>query len=234
MNHETVQGVVEPHVLQRLPLFRDLTVRQLKEAAELLELKVVPEGTVLMNQDDPGSVIILIVSGVVKVEVDSPSGPSVLHIGGVGEVFGEMAVVEGQTRFATVTTLTECGICLIQFEAFWTTFWEFPPVPYNLLILQNNRMRRVTSQAEALKHLAPRERVARAMAALFSDLGQNVAEREGTLVVPFVLTDSDFASLTGTGTGEVETLWREWRESGVIEQDPNGHFLCPNLNSLRG
>lgn len=233
MNHEVVRGVVEPQMLQRLPLFRDLTNRQLKEAAELLTLTVVPAGTALMKQGDAGNIIFLVVSGGVKVELQSPAGPSVIHIGGIGEVFGEMAVVEGQTRFATVTTLAESGVCQIEAGAFWTTLWDFPPVPYNLLVLLNNRMRRVTSHSEALKHLPPRERVAGRMIGLFEDVGQSVEENEEALLLPFVLDPKDLASLAGTTLEEVFSLWQEWQSSGVLTQNYSGHFMISSLDLLR-
>lgn len=233
MNEDLILGQVEPQLLQRLPLFKDLTARQLREAADLLSLAVIPAGTALMNQNDSGEVIYILVSGGVKVTLQSPRGePSVIHIGGPGEVFGEMAVVEGQTRFATVTTLEECGVCQIRSEVFWTTLWDFPPVPYNLLVQLNKRVRSVTAQAEALKYLGPGQRVLQLFSNLFEQYGRPGTE-EGDQILPFKLDAKELASFAGTRQSDVDELWERWMGEGSLKLDVNGHFVASNLNMWR-
>lgn len=234
MKKDPIIGRVEPGLIQNLPLFKDLTPRQLREVADMLTCAVVPRGAVLMHRDDPGEEIVLIISGAVKVCASAPDGgQSIVHIGGPGEIFGEMAVVDGRMRSATVIALEECGICRIGREDFWTTLWDLPPVPYNLVCLLNQRLRHITEQAQALKHLSPAQRAASQLAALFEELGCGIPGEPRATLLPFRLTPEDLASLAGVQPDIAEVLLLSWFERGALHRNENGHLIATDLNLLQ-
>ncbi len=225
---------INPRLLENLPLFKDLTSRQLLEAAALLSLDAKPAGHVLMHRDDPGETIFIIKTGAVKVCADSPEDElSLVHIGGPGEVFGEMSVVDGRSRSATVLTLEPSTLYRVEREDFWTTLWEMPPVPYNLVCLLNRRLRLVTEQMQALKHLDSRGRIVRQLASLFEELGKVAPDSGGQSVLPIVLTPQDLGSLAGVPAVEADQWLSLWKSQGIFSLDNANHLRTSDLNAIR-
>ncbi|MFC9928046.1 Crp/Fnr family transcriptional regulator [Streptomyces sp. NPDC127190] len=70
-----------------------------------------PAGVTLLRQGEPGTHILVLLHGVVKVVRRSADGrEKLLSFRGPGEVLGEMAVQDGDTRLADVQTITECKV----------------------------------------------------------------------------------------------------------------------------
>ena len=224
---------IDPIYLEGLPLFKDFTSRQLVEAAKLLQLNVFPAGHHLISRDAPGDAIFIVRKGTVKVCASTPDEQfSVVHIGGVGAVFGEMAVMDGRTRSATVVTLEESVVYTISRQDFWSTLWEIPPVPYNLSCLLNSRLRLVTEQMQALKHLDDRGRVVRQLASLFEELGKASPEAPGQTQLPFHLDLSDLASLCGVPLEDTKHYVEGWLTKGALRVSDEGYLVARDLNSM--
>ena len=88
-------------------------VKQGRDAV-ILERRFVPEGSVIMKQGEQGSSAFLIQSGSVKVYTQAQDGRRVdLAEMGVGQIFGEMALVFDEPRTATVEALEDCNLIVI-------------------------------------------------------------------------------------------------------------------------
>lgn len=221
----------DPSTLRQLPLFYDLTDDQLVEASRLLRPNTAAPGSALMKLNEPGDEIVIIISGAVKVMVpDSDGNVTVVHIAGPGEVLGEMSVLDGETRSATVIVLEQCGFFTITSHDFWNTLWMFPPVPFNMLRILNRRMRFATQQLHAMRHVAASLRVARQLASLFEEYGL----AEGTrMYLPFRLSVSDLASLSGVTQNDVVEFLRRARDEGQLQMDVIGRFVTRDAATLR-
>ncbi|MEO7664991.1 MAG: cyclic nucleotide-binding domain-containing protein [Candidatus Limnocylindrales bacterium] len=99
-------------VLAALPVFNGLDERSLQAIAILAHEISVPAGTVLIREGDPATSFYVIVEGSVRVERDGRAIRSLSEGGFVGEI----GVVEGSLRTATVTCATACEF--LEFGAF--------------------------------------------------------------------------------------------------------------------
>ncbi len=103
--------------LQRVGLFADMDRRQAEQIARLLKERRFARGETVIIEGSGGAAVYLIVSGAATV---THNGTVVATLG-AGEHFGEIALIDGGPRSATVTAATDL-VC------YGLTFWEFRPL----------------------------------------------------------------------------------------------------------
>lgn len=96
-------------MLADVPLFQGMSDEELQDCGQLFEPARVLMGDVLTAKDDFGYSLCIVLEGRVKVEVD---GERVAELG-AGEHFGEVAMVTGAKRNATVTAMETCQLAKI-------------------------------------------------------------------------------------------------------------------------
>lgn len=124
-------------LLQRIPIFSGFDRRRMERLGMLADEVMVPAGKVLMRQGDSGSDMMVVVRGSVAVERDGNR----LNTLGVGDFFGEIALVDGGPRTATVTTLEPTTLLVITHRDFHAMMDEFPEVAEQVLNALANRVR---------------------------------------------------------------------------------------------
>lgn len=103
------QFVVTWSMVARVPTFSRLGADRIGEIAELLKPWEVPPRYTIIRRGETGDSMYFIAGG--EVEVDIPPKPFVL---GAGDFFGEIALLHHQTRTATVTSITECQLLILE------------------------------------------------------------------------------------------------------------------------
>ena len=101
--------MIDHNVLANVPLFQGMSDEELQDCAKLFEQTRVLMGDVLTAKDDFGYSLCIVLEGQVKVDVD---GEMVAELG-AGEHFGEVALVTGAKRNATVTAMETCQLAKI-------------------------------------------------------------------------------------------------------------------------
>ncbi len=101
-------------ILQKYPLFRELSPSVLASVADKMSLKRYPAGSEIVKQGDPGRDFFVIAQGQVEV---SSSGKSLTRLG-PGGYFGEVSLLTEQPRNATVQALEEVACFLLAKEDF--------------------------------------------------------------------------------------------------------------------
>jgi phosphoenolpyruvate synthase/pyruvate phosphate dikinase len=103
--------------LQRVQLFADMDRRQAEQIARLLKVRPFSKGETVIMEGSGGAAFFLIDSGQAAV---SSKGVQLATLG-PGDYFGEIALIDGGPRSATVTAATDL-VC------YGITFWEFRPL----------------------------------------------------------------------------------------------------------
>jgi len=104
-------------VLQRVPLFAELSENELKRIASVFKERRFCEGETVIQQGSGAAAFFVIDSGEATVFVDGNEQRALK----AGDYFGEMALIDAGTRTATVTASSEL-ICS------GVTFWDFRPI----------------------------------------------------------------------------------------------------------
>jgi CRP-like cAMP-binding protein len=130
-------------LLHSVPLFAGLDRRHLERLGMLTEEVDVPTGKVLIRQGEQGDDMMIIVSGEVGVE---RNGVRVNQLG-PNQFFGEIALVVGGPRTATVTAEAPSRLLVVNHRDFHTLMKEFPEVAVQVLTTLAHRLRELDSTA---------------------------------------------------------------------------------------
>jgi CRP/FNR family cyclic AMP-dependent transcriptional regulator len=126
----------------------DLEVELVTGAADSLHFET---SETLFRRGDPGDSVLLMLSGRAAVQSHRSSGePIVMNIVEQGELLGEMAVLEGAPRSATVTALEPCEVLAIPNSDFLALLVNHPGLAIRMLGSMSDRLRRLTERVVEL------------------------------------------------------------------------------------
>jgi len=124
-------------LLHRIPLFSGFDRRRLERLGMLADEVDVPADKVLMRQGETGTDMMVLVRGGVAVERDGER----INTLGPGDFFGEIALVDGGPRTATVTVTEPSTLLVITHRDFHSMMDEFPEVAGQVMNALANRVR---------------------------------------------------------------------------------------------
>jgi len=203
-------ALASAHIFSRLPekLANDLF-------AKSRLVKIAADQT-LFTAGDPGDGCYRVESGLMKVSVISPTGSErILAIFGPGSLIGEFAVIDGQPRSATVSTLEECEMAVLDVEAFRDFLAAHPSVGIKLLAVLAGRVRDLTTRLEDRAFLEVPARLAKQLLWL----AENHGERSGSGAhIELRLSQQELGDLIGATRESVNKYLSEWTRNGVLRQ----------------
>ena len=123
--------------LEEVPIFEDCTRRQLREVAAISKVVELPAGAIVTRTGDPGEEFFVLVDGSVTVEI-SPRKRGRLR---PGDFFGEMSLLDGEPRSATVRAETDVRLLVIQRRNFQSLLREVPELSHRVLETLSRRIR---------------------------------------------------------------------------------------------
>jgi CRP-like cAMP-binding protein len=193
---------------------------QLSDAAlDLLADKAIErrfrKGTPIFHQGDPGTSVFVLVEGLVKVMVTSEKGDEMVLVTLESPAtFGELAVIDGQDRSATVEAIEPCRVLLLGRDVLMDLVRRDPSFAEGLLVSLGSLVRRLTDTAADFVFLDLHGRVAK----LLLQLGETRGEKseEGT-VLDLHLTQGDIARMVGGSRQSVNQIIRSFENRGYVE-----------------
>ena len=123
-------------LLKNVPLFSQCNKRQLASIASLADLISVPAGTQLITEGRPGLEFMVIVEGGGEVRRKGRKIDTLAP----GDFIGEMALITGGPRNATVRTTTETSLLAVTGRQFWTLLEQAPGIQTSLLKAMGQRL----------------------------------------------------------------------------------------------
>ena len=133
--------------LKEVSLFEACSQRQLRSVARIARVFDVAAGTLLTRVGEPGDEFFLIIDGTARAEV-SVQKHVLLH---PGEFFGEMSLLDGGPRSATVVADTPLRLLVISRRHFAVLLKDVPGLTETLLVTLSRRVRQAEDRAERLR-----------------------------------------------------------------------------------
>jgi CRP-like cAMP-binding protein len=131
--------------LRAVPLFSACSARELRAIAGVVKEVKHPKGTVIAREGDPGVGLFVIVDGKADVTI---GGKRMARLSG-GDFFGEIALLDGGPRSATVTALTDMRLLGLTEWVFRGLLQEHPSIAVKTLESMAGRLRAATKAATA-------------------------------------------------------------------------------------
>jgi CRP/FNR family transcriptional regulator, cyclic AMP receptor protein len=180
--------------LVAIPMFADLSGENLATMAGMVQLRRYPKGAFIVGQNEVGTCMYLLTSGRVKVSLASPEGKElVLNYLEAPAHFGEMSLVDAQTRSADVIAVTDVELFALDGKDLSAAIQLQPRLALSLIATLSRRLRHTINRLEDMAFHDATHRVMRVVL--------NVAtaglETRGTPVVQG-MTHYDIATLAGT------------------------------------
>jgi CRP-like cAMP-binding protein len=139
-------GDVQLRHLQRVPLFSGFNGDELRRVAELSRIVEAPAGTVITQIGDAGDKFFIIIDGMAAVRTPVGSGSQLQP----GDCFGEMSLVDGEPRSATIVATTDLRMLVVDRSHFWRLLDETPELMRRILTMLSRRVRRLEQTVRAI------------------------------------------------------------------------------------
>ncbi|OAI55167.1 hypothetical protein AYO44_00180 [Planctomycetaceae bacterium SCGC AG-212-F19] len=141
-------------LLTHIPLFAKLTREELAGLASLLNRKDVPTNQVIFWIGDQGSDFYIVQVGRVQiVEPDEQGKEIILATSGAGSFFGELSLLDGGPRTATVRTMAECIFLTLNRHDFLTFLERHPVAAIHVLTVLGQRQRETLLMVRGMKNV---------------------------------------------------------------------------------
>jgi len=212
--------MLEKHyaLVASVALFDGLTPEQLANVAALAQLRAYPARAAVVTRGEPASSLFVIVRGRLKVVSSAADGrDTVLGIMGEGEVFGEVALIDGGTRSATCTAIEPCELLVIERAQFHDLIERSPRIALRLLQVLAGRLRRLSQRSEDAAFLDVPTRLARSVLDLSLRFGERSAGEAGHVSIAVKLSQQELGAMVGATRESVNKHLKEWARQGLLE-----------------
>jgi CRP/FNR family cyclic AMP-dependent transcriptional regulator len=205
------------------PLLGSLGERELEELLVRAHTVSHKAGKVIFQKHDAGDSLLAVVSGRVKiVSLSSDGRELILSHMATGEIFGELALLDGGERSADAVAETDCELLVIQRPDFQRFLREHGDVAIRLLAIVAHRLRQTSDQVADLVFLGVSSRLAKRVIAMAEEAAKSSSKNA---VIRMELNQSTLGNLAGATRESVNRQLGKWAKRGIIELSDGGIII---------
>jgi CRP-like cAMP-binding protein len=213
--HETRparSGIAAVEILRNHPIFGKLPARVIEQLATYVTRRRVPRGGAIFANGDPGTGLMAVLWGTVKISVPTSDGhEAVLNLIYPGQLFGEIALLDGGPRTADATALEDCELMVIERREFLPFMRDQPDVALKLIEILCARLRRTSEQVEQVMFLSLPARLAKAVLQLAKAKGSNSGPTQ------FSITQRELSQMIGMSRESTNKQLRAWEKRKWVQ-----------------
>lgn len=227
----TEQSAVE--LLRSVPLFADLEEGELERFSQVAVPRSFPAGTRVFHEGDSSDACYIVREGSFRVTREHSDGRAItLATLGPGEIFGELAMLDGDTRSASAESITDGTLLALPANDVRSLLARNPEIALKLVAGLVRRLRAANMRLSRQSFQTVPSRVAGILAQLSRD-GQDNKDDEGEMTeVTIRMNQTDLAQLAGTSRESVSRFLAELERAGVVRSG-RGRVTVLQPNKLR-
>ena len=204
-------------LLRNHPLFRALPPPAIERLASYMEERRVARGGIIFAKGDAGTGLMGVLAGSVKISVASAHGRDiVLNIIPAGEIFGEIALLDGHPRTADATAMSDCDLVVIERRDFMPFLRSEPQLGLRFIEILCARLRRTSEQVQDMTFLGLPTRLAKTLLRLTAAI--EVPAPTGKVVI----TQHEISQIIGQSRESTNKQLRAWAKRGWIRLHRGG------------
>ena len=193
-------------------------------------LSLAADQTLFLAGDD-GDGCYRVEEGLLKASMAAPNGGErILAIVGPNSVLGELSMIDGAPRSASVTALRDSKLCFVS-RADFDAFGHSTPEMYrHVMTVLARRLRETNNALAASSFLSVKGRVARALLSLAEAFGRDVGN--GRILIRQKVTQSDLAAMAGIARENVSRVLKEWMTHSLVSRLA-GYYCLENKAAIK-
>jgi CRP-like cAMP-binding protein len=198
-------------ILRRHPLFCQFSPAVIEHLGSYMKRRILPRGTVIFAKGEPGTGLMGVLAGAVKISILSADGREiVLSIMREGDIFGENALLDGHPRTANAAAVTDCELIIIERRDFIPFLRSHPDLTIQIIEILCSYLRHTTEQVHDVTFLDLPTRLAKALFRLTAD-----AEKPGS-APKVAITQREISQIIGRSRESTNKQLRSWAKDGLI------------------
>jgi CRP/FNR family cyclic AMP-dependent transcriptional regulator len=202
------------------PLFGRLGPELVERLSSYAVTKNVKRGVTIFTKGDPGNSLFAVCAGTVKITVPSPEGKdAVFNVIKEGEIFGEIALLDGRPRTADATAMTDCELLMIERRNFVPLVHSHPEIALKLIEVLCERLRHTSEQVEDVTFLDLPGRLAKVLLRLAENAK---ASPDGGKIV---ITQREIGQMIGMSRESTNKQLRIWEQRKWLRLERGGIVL---------
>jgi len=201
---------MDSNILKYFPLFAELSPEELETVCERIVERKFKKNNLIIFEDDVGNSLFIIKKGRVKIShISSDGAEAILAILGQGDFFGELSVIDGLGRSASVTSIDDVELIMLRRADFLEILQSIPKIAVSLLKELAGRIRKSDTHIRTLSLLDAKGRVASTLIRLADDIGKI---RQGEVIIEELPLQRDLASIAGTSRETISRVLKKFEE----------------------
>jgi CRP-like cAMP-binding protein len=203
-------------LLQANAFFKNLDAAVIDRLVAHAVTRRVRKGAVLFRKDDRGSTLYAVCEGAVRISVPSQQGQdAIFNIVSQGEIFGEIALLDGGNRTADAVAIEDCELMLIERREFIPLLRANPDVAVHLIEILCSRLRRTSEQVEDIVFRDLPGRLAKALLELHRRAGESPTNG-------IRITQRELSQMIGVSRESVNKQLRSWERRKWLKIERGG------------
>lgn len=198
-------------LLSRVPLFSDLEGGDLERVASVAVPRNFEKGVRVFHEGDPSDSCYIVRSGELRITREHSDGRAItLATVGHGEIFGELAMLDGEARSASVESVTDCELVALPASEVKALLLNHNDIAVKLITALTRRLRTANERISTQSFQTVPSRVAGVLDRIIAD---EVVDGRGVTVR---MTQADLAQLAGTSRESVSRFLATLERAGVV------------------
>ena len=225
LTHNEERQILEQHFL-----FGKLSISEIDSLIGYTQVEHYPAGREIFDKGSPGQSLMAVLRGSIKISSLSSDGKEVVfRIINTGEIFGEIAALDGEERSADAAAITDCELLVFNRGDFLRMLENRADLCMILLRILCRRLRQTTEQVEDVMFRHLESRLAKALLQLARRVGLHGLQSKG---VELHVSQRELGNMAGGSRESVNKFLQNWHRQGLIDLG-KASILIKDIDALR-
>jgi CRP-like cAMP-binding protein len=204
-------------------LFKKMQPAEVDTILDMASVRQVRRGQTIFQKGDAGTSMMAVLTGRVRISTNSPDGREVtLNTIDAGEVFGEIALLDGGPRSADATAAIDTALLVLERKAVLPFLMANPDLMYRLMMVVCDRLRQTSTALEDIAMFDLPGRLARVVLKLADDYGQKTPDG---VRIDVRISQREISNRVASSRESVNKQLGAWRAKGVLGSEGSTMIL---------